>query len=203
MFQDYPVSPYGDPGNVPYARVVDLTFDTAAIISGINGLSAQGGGDLDESQLPALYESATGAGHCVVWSGIHCVPPGQQASFRDGATKLILLWTDAPFHQHYPFWAPSFADAAVAIGALGYSKVLGVSSDGGGLTDLQSIASATGALAPAGGVDCDGDSVNDIDAGEPLVCTVGEHGEGIGQVVIVLVDAAAECRVFLPIVLND
>jgi hypothetical protein len=134
---------------------------------------------------------------------MYCVPPGQQANFRRSATKLILLWTDAPFHYVYASPAPSFAQAADAIGALGHAKVLGISSGGGGLTDLQSIASATGALAPAGGVDCDGDSVNDINAGEPLVCTVGEHGEGIGEAITALVNAAAECRAFLPTVLND
>lgn len=185
-FQDYPYDPYGSPTDKPYKRVVDLTFDTMALLNGVLALTVGGGGDQPESQLPALYQTATGVG-----DGPHILP-GQQANFRGEATKLIVLWTDAPFHRIYGNIPradpPSFAKTANAIDALGFAKVIGVSSGGGGLVDLQDIAQATGSLAPASGVDCEDDGIIDVHAGAPLVCIVGANGEGISHAIIALID---------------
>jgi hypothetical protein len=74
--------------------------------------------------------------------------------------------------------------------ALDPPKVLGISSGGGGLADLQAIAAATGAFAPPGGVDCDGDGIVDLLEGDPLVCTIASSGEGIGTAIIALAEAA-------------
>ena len=43
------------------------------------------------------------------------------------------------------------------------------------------MAQATGALAPTGGVDCEGDGVIDVAAGAPLVCAISASGPGFGQ----------------------
>lgn len=203
-FQDFPILTYGDPGDQAYQRAVDLTSDTAAFIAGISGLTAGGGGDLKESQRTAVHQAATGLGTNMF---TYTLPPGLGASFRPGATKLLILWTDALFHQHTDYQyagAASYAQAVSAVEGLNHAMVLGVSSDPhGGLTDLGLIAAATGALAPAGGVHCDGDEVVDILEGQPLVCEVGSAGEGISDVILALVRAAAECRVYLPAVLRD
>ena len=57
---------------------------------------------------------------------------------------------------------------------------------------LKALATATGALAPPGGVDCDADGIMDILEGEPLVCPVGASGVGIAEAVIAVVEAAIE-----------
>lgn len=200
-FEDYSISPFGSAasGDVAYRRNIDLTFDTAAVEAVINGLFTRNGVDLPQSQLPALFQAASGEGQDLSAVGFPgaSIPPGQQANFRDGATKLFLLWTDASFHLPgdpgaSPYPGPSFAEMVDAILALDPPKVIGISSGGGGLDDLQAIAVATGAVAPPGGVDCDGDGIVDLLEGEPLVCTIASSGAGISEAIIAIVEAATE-----------
>ncbi|HLE61482.1 MAG TPA: hypothetical protein VI750_00015, partial [Pyrinomonadaceae bacterium] len=61
------------------------------------------------------------------------------------------------------------------------------------------IAAATGSLVSASGVDCDGDGIIDLLPGEPLVCRIAFSGEGIGQAILGLVQAA----VAIPAVVNE
>src|SRR5439155_10061879 len=94
-----------------------------------------------------------------------------------------------------PYPGPSFAETASAILAVDPPKVIGISSGSGGVPDLVAIATATGAFAPPGGVDCDGDGTVDIPAGEALVCRISPSGEGIGAAMVALVDAATRLKV--------
>lgn len=199
-FEDYPIPPFGSAaaGDKAYERLVDLTFDTDLVLDTISGLFTRFGDDAPQSQLPALYQAATGAGQDLSGVGFPgaSIPPGQQANFRDGATKLFLLWTDAPFHQPgdpgaIPYPGPSFSETVDAILALDPPKVIGISSGPFGIPDLEEIAEATGGVAPADGVDCDGDGTVDILEGEPLVCGIAPSGEGIGEAITALVEAAA------------
>ena len=126
------------------------------------------------------------------------IPAGQQAHFRNGATKLFLLWTDARFHlpgilailEPFRIQDLALADTVNAIFALDPGKVIGISSGSDAVPDLAAIAEATGALAPPEGVDCDGDGNIDIPGGMPLVCEIAPSGEGIGQAIIAIVEAA-------------
>ena len=199
-FEDYPISPFGSAssGDKAYQRLIDLTSDAGAVLSIIAGLYTRFGDDTPESQLVALYQAATGAGQDL--SGLDypgaSIPAGQQANFRDGATKIFLLWTDAPFHHpgdpgSIPYPGPSFDETVNAILALDPPMVIGISSGGGGLTDLQAIAAATGALAPSGGIDINGDGIVDIPEGQPLVATIGYSGQGIAAAIESLVEGAA------------
>jgi murein DD-endopeptidase MepM/ murein hydrolase activator NlpD len=198
IFRDYPISPFGGSSDKAYEQLVNLTTDDAAVLSIIAGLSAYGGADGPESQLVALYQAATGAGQDLSSFGYPgaSIPPGQQANFRDGATKLFLLWTDATFHNpgdpgNIPYPGPSFDDTVDAILALDPPMVIGISSGGGGFADLQAIAAVTGAIAPSGGIDTDGDGIVDIPEGEPLVATIGYSGQGIAAAIESLVETAA------------
>lgn len=199
-FEDYPIFPFGDAsyGDKAYERLVDLTFDTDLVLDTINGLFTRNGLDWPESQLPALYQAATGAGQDLSGVGYPgaSIPPGQQANFRDRATKIFLLWTDAPFHYpgdpgNIPYPGPSFDETVDAILALDPPMVIGISSGGGGYSDLAAMARATNALAPRGGVDCDGDGAIDLAEGEPLVCTISYSGAGIAEAIVALVEAAS------------
>ncbi len=200
-FEDYPISPFGSAslGDKAYERLVDLTFDTDLVLDTISGLFTRSGADAPQSQLPALFQTATGAGQDLSGAGFPeaTIPPGQQANFRDGATKLILLWTDASFHRPgdpgaIPYPGPSFNETVDAILALDPPKVIGISSGPFGIPDLKEIAAATDALAPPDGVDCDGDGIVDIPGGEPLVCSIAPSGEGIGEAITALVEAGTE-----------
>lgn len=207
-FEDYPIPPFGYAfaGDKAYERLVDLTFDTDLVLDTISGLFTRFGGDGPQSQLPALYQAATGAGQDLSALGFPeaSIPPGQQANFRDGATKLILLWTDAPFHRpgdpgDIPYPGPSFGETVGAILALDPPKVIGISSGPFGIPDLEEIAAATGGVAPPDGVDCDGDGTIDIAGGEPLVCSIAPSGEGIGEAITALVEAATEAALEIDI----
>lgn len=197
-FDDYPIPPFGDPGDVAYTRLVDLTFDTAAVMDAIADLTTHSGADNPESQLVALFQASTGDGQDLSGEGFPAasIPANQNANFRDGVTKLFLLWTDASFHRQgdsgtsisYP--GPTFVDVVAAIEALDPPMVIGISSGGGGLDDLQAIASATGALAPEGGVDCDANGSIDVAAGDPIVCEIASSGEGIASAIVSVVKAA-------------
>lgn len=198
-FEDYPIAPFGDAasGDKAYERLVDLTFDTQVVLDTIAGLFTRSGADLPQSQLPALFQAATGAGQDLAGMGFPgaSIPAGQQASFRAGATKLILLWTDAPFHRPgdsgtIPYPGPTFSETANAIRVVDPPIVIGISSGTDGLADLQEIAAATGALAPPEGVDCDGDGIVDLLVGEPLVCRIATSGVGIGTAIIAITEAA-------------
>lgn len=199
-FEDYPISPFGSApdGDKAYERIIDLTSDTDAVLSCISGLFCRYGDDAPQSQLAALYQAATGAGQDLSGVGFPgaSIPPGQQANFRDGARKLFILWTDAPFHNPgdpgaIPYPGPSFDETVDAIKSIDPPIVIGISSGSGGVEDLRRMAAATGAFAPTGGVDTDGDGMIDILEGEPLVCTISSSGDGISEAIESLVEAAA------------
>jgi hypothetical protein len=191
-FEDYPISPFGSAGDgdEAYEKVENLTFTADDVKATISNLSIRDGGDLPQSQLTALYQTASGAGQTV---GTYTIPSGQQANFRNGATKLIILWTDAEFHVPtdaggtYP--GVSFATAAAAVLALDPPLVIGVSSGTAGIPDLETITTMTNSFAPPGGVDCDGDGLIDLFEGDPLVCTISETGLGIDEAIRSTVEA--------------
>lgn len=207
-FEDYPIFPFGSAsaGDKAYEQLLDLTFNTNLVLNTIAGLFTRSGGDGPQSQLPALFQAATGAGQDLSVFGFPgaTIPAGQQANFRNGATKLFLLWTDAPFHNpgepgDIPYPGPSFSQTVDAILALDPPKVIGISSGTFGVPDLEAIAEATDSLAPPGGVDCDGDGTTDIPEGDPLVCSIAPSGEGIGEAVIAIVGAATGIEVDIDI----
>ena len=103
-FEDYPIYPFGLDGDNAYQRVLDLSPDPDPVKTTIAGLtisSGAAGGDWPQSQLAALYYAATGAEQDLSGAGYPdaSIPAGQQANFRNGATKIFVLWTDAPFHN--------------------------------------------------------------------------------------------------------
>ena len=82
-FADFPQSPYGDPGDVPYRLYQSITDDQNALIEAINRLNSplMHGEDGPESQYEALFRTV----HEIGW--------------RDGALRILLFATDADFHD--------------------------------------------------------------------------------------------------------
>lgn len=194
-FRDYPMAPWGSPGDVPYNLVqnfLDLSIvaEKNAFVAAINAMGpASGGNDLPEAQLTSLEQAASGAGQntgspAAVDYIAPTVPP---PSWQMNTSKIFLLWTDDTYHDPavepgYP--GPTFDEAILAVKALDPPMVVGLSSGGGaaGVTGLNAIATATGAVAVEP-VDCDDDGRVDIFPGEPLVCSIGAAGEGLNVAV--------------------
>ena len=89
-YRDFPVSPYGDPGDYQFNDQLSFSTDKPTIIAGIQGLTLGSGADWRESVYSALMHSidATSLGG---WRGDDC------------AMKAIILMGDAPPHDPEPF----------------------------------------------------------------------------------------------------
>lgn len=103
-FRDVDQSFWGSNGDWVYRQHQDLTDDRTAFVNGVNALSAGGGGDGPEAQLEALHYVADTSHPAIDSNGdgdtvdAQDTPAGQQPSWRSGATRVVLLATDAPCH---------------------------------------------------------------------------------------------------------
>lgn len=82
-FVDKPASPFGSAGDYAYRTDLALTGDTAALIAAYSDLAILNGGDFPESQLEALLQIAKRP---------------IELDFRPGASRAVLLFTDATAH---------------------------------------------------------------------------------------------------------
>jgi Uncharacterized protein conserved in bacteria (DUF2272) len=128
-FQDYPLNDWGDSTDIPHSLIKDIG-PSGAFIAGVNAISAAGGGDTPEGQLVSLYQSITGKGQVVPSSldGGYTIPAGLNFNFRPGSARIILLWTDASFHEPsntpaYP--GPSLVDVINAASFLNARRLQG------------------------------------------------------------------------------
>jgi hypothetical protein len=162
-----------------YKRRARLAPPGPAFVAALDSMKASiaGGGDAKEAQTVAVTQAVTGAGYAGA-AGV--VTPGLDAGWdRPAATKVMVLVTDDLFHQGNGY--PTIAEAAAIARAHGV-RVVGLAVDRGGShtdADLIALAKAVGTVAPAPGVDCDGDGTYDLKAGAPLVCTVVAQTSGI------------------------
>lgn len=89
-YRDFPVDPYGDPGDWAFTMRQAMTPDVAAVQTALNALRAGGGNDGPESALEGLHGAAVG-GSCPDGFG--------QACFRNDSHPIIVLVTDAEMHN--------------------------------------------------------------------------------------------------------
>ena len=149
-FVDFPFPSWGDATTGDYAYQLDqqLTLVKAAWVTAVNGMTTKFGGDGPESQYEALYQVATGAGNTVAPPGT--IAPDQQCNFRDDATKVAILTTDAAFHNAgdgggpFPYPGASATDTEDALVA-GDITVIGLKAPGAG-SELDALAAATGGV---------------------------------------------------------
>ncbi|MFI5911037.1 choice-of-anchor P family protein [Dactylosporangium sp. NPDC051541] len=123
--------------SAPFTVRQDITADQGAVQAGIDQWSADGGGDLPEDQLNALYKLSTGA-----------------VNFRTGGTRIIVIFGDAPSHD--PSIGHSLGDTIAALNA---AHIRVVAVDVGGMNaggQAEAITSGTGGVylpnVPAGEV---------------------------------------------------
>jgi len=191
-FDDYPVAPYGDPtfGDVSYRNLQSLTSDAAAAQTAANSLATHYGYDDPESHVAALWTVATGdPSRTLPRQGARACAAGRigYPCFRPDAVRVIVLITDAPYHNG-PGGAnaysapvggvtpPTYAQARDALVAANI-KVIGVHSDTWSTNahDVQ-LARDTGAVDAAG---------------NPLVYSIPGTGTGLGAQVINAVQTLA------------
>ncbi|MBI3952132.1 MAG: choice-of-anchor D domain-containing protein, partial [Acidobacteria bacterium] len=206
MFGDFPIAPFGEPGDVAFQRLLDLTpvdvANRSQFLTTLGSIQSRGGGDDLDAQLVALFQAATGAGQQFTDPALMgaSIPPNQQAGFRRDidVEKIIVLVTSSPFHQagdpgnpgSISFPGPNFAETINALNARGIKVVTVATGGPGGDADvtinaLRQIAQATNSLAFRS-IDCNGDGIVDIQPGEPIVCgpspTVVVRNLVLGQV---------------------
>ncbi|MEA2433977.1 MAG: hypothetical protein QOG54_1434 [Actinomycetota bacterium] len=178
-FKDYPLPGFGSPdqGDFPYRLNRRIGPADESLVAALERLAASGGGDQPESQLTALYQAATGSGD----PGF--VSAGQEAAFRPDAVKIIVNITDAQFHRDAAHPSPDYNTVATALAERDIQQI-GLSIYGvngpDGTKDLEDMAGDTGAVAPAGGVDCNEDGSIDVPAGDSLVCLITDF-DGSGN----------------------
>ncbi|MDP9069585.1 MAG: hypothetical protein M3N53_14770 [Actinomycetota bacterium] len=207
--KDYPIPGFGDPvqGDFPYRLNRAIGPADTSLSEALAKLESSGGGrgDYEESQLTGLYQAATGEGEpgCVASpreEAPPCVPPGQGAQFRADALPVIVHVTDYGFHDQAAHPSPPFAQVASTLRAKGIRQV-GLAAEGtqgnsAAIVDLTDMAEQTEAIAPAGGVDCDGNGSIDIRAGAALVCAISDtESDGVlnlAPAIIATVRAIAE-----------
>jgi predicted small lipoprotein YifL len=182
-YADFPVEPYGAPGTDEVFRLVSpVTADPMAVQAAVDRLSLQMGNDGPESTTEALYLTATGEGLGDFAWPRSCEDPSSRGypCFRPRAAPVILLFTDAQFHNG-PFGANlydgisprphRYGDAVGALRAIG-ARVVGLSSgsfDPVALAHLRAIARDTGTVRADG---------------SPLVFDIGIDGRRLDTSVI-------------------
>ncbi|WP_323794291.1 vWA domain-containing protein, partial [Nocardioides sp.] len=186
-----------------YRREVDLAPPGRPLQRTLRSVEPMGG---EETHRTALLQTVTGSGLTV--DGTELVEPGQGATFREDALKVVLHLTDEPWTATTPGEPSPFAVVEalraadvrhVGIQVVSEDPVLTAGGDRGAgtvdgpllRTQLDQFSVGSGALAPAGGVDCDGDGSADLREDDPLVC-VGVSRGGVvplGAAVRALVDA--------------
>ncbi len=156
-FVDFPFPNWGsaDTGDYAYRLDQQLTSDKATWLAAVNAMVTYYGGDGPESQYEALYQVATGAGNDVLAAepdDVGDVAAGQQCNYRENATKVVMLTTDAPFHNAgdssgpggvlFSYPGASAADTTDALADAGIA-VIGLKAPGS-VGELDVLALATG-----------------------------------------------------------
>lgn len=102
--------------NMPYAVVSPFTTSKASIVSAINSLSVDGGGDTPESLNTALIRCASATG-LFDGDGI-----GWRGKKGDGIKRVVIYKTDAPGHATDLVTGYTSADVAAAFSAGGTTR---------------------------------------------------------------------------------
>jgi hypothetical protein len=189
-FDDYPVDPYGEGPPTYNDRVFYLfqrTTDSGTDVQdAVDRLRTNFGEDCPESHVPALYSAATGIGYgdylapqldCNLGIGEYGYP-----CFRPGAVPIILMITDAPFHNGpdnaWPYSGvtprPPTYDEMVSVIRDHHIKVMTIVS-GGGCDTTMATAHAERLALDTGAMDAEGD---------PLVFSISGSGLGLGLQVV-------------------
>jgi hypothetical protein len=90
-YRDFPIAPYGDPGDWTFRLRQAMTADVAAVQGALDVLRVGGGADGPEAMLEGLYAAAGDA--CAGGGGFGA------ACFRESSHPIVVVVTDAPSHN--------------------------------------------------------------------------------------------------------
>lgn len=197
-FADFPNGINGGLGDVAFSLQTAMTADLSTVQAALGRLPASDGIDAAESQVEALYQLATGEGLPPYIGATRTCTEEEfgAACFRTEAKPVVLLFTDAPFHDSAFPLADNLYDLSIlravphtyaeTIAALSDERiaVIGIWSGGPvdhGRQELIQLTRDTGALDGAGG---------------PLVFDIGEDGRGLSTTVVDAISTFAESSKF-------
>lgn len=180
-FDDFPIMPYGNRGDVVFELVQQITSDFSRVYNGIDSINIHNGEDLPEASLMALWHIATGdtLNGYVVPAVLNPGVPGTgnigAVGFRKDALPIIVLITDAPMHNGpggsnpynstlLGFNPPQYDDVVDSLNDMGI-KVVGIGGRDA-IQDLETIATDTGAVTREG---------------TPIVHMIGADGTGLSE----------------------
>ncbi len=179
---DFPIDPYGQPGDRAFELALPMSDDLSRVQAALNGIDLVNGRDEPEAQTEALYQLVTGVGLSIgpgsIPASAGCPRGGDgYPCFRPSALPIVLLFSDAPFHNGPNGFSPysirgthTFPQALSVLQARGV-RVIGFFSGINplGREHLSAVARATGATDRAG---------------NPLVYDIGTNGSRLGTQVI-------------------
>jgi hypothetical protein len=202
-FEDMPFSPFGISTDRPYTLEVAQTSNAAYVAGAVLQLDRPlgNGADRPESWAEALYQVATGAG-LVAGAQVLVRRFAPQnlpdtgtiggVGFREHSSRVVVLITDAPTHDGSDYAAvvpgAHSRDAALtALRAIGV-HVVGIVSAVDARPDLEAVAFATGAIAPASSAGCPtglaGAWRPSASGVCPLVYDLAPDGSGLSQTIV-------------------
>jgi hypothetical protein len=191
VFADFPARGFGTKPDLAYRMILPVTGDLVAAQAAVDEIPDWNGEDHPESQVEALYQTATGEG-LEGW-----IPPAPGCAsggdgypcFRREAVPIVMLFTDAPFHNgpggsnaYEGLDGPphTWEEAVDALDALG-ARFIGLDSGGGllpsGRSDMIDTARSIGSVT--------------VD-GTPLVFDIGDDGKGLDSDVVEAVETLAD-----------
>jgi hypothetical protein len=189
-FEDYPVSPWGGGGDVPFYQETVMTSSATAAQNAVDRLALGFGDDFPESLVPALWSLASGN---QIWAGE--APPSCGAGrlgfgcFRPDAVPVVVILTDATSHNYpttdysgVPGPPPTYSNAMGALNGIG-ARVVGVSS-----ADFESAAVRSMLLAMSAATDTRDSSGSSL----PFFFQIAANGTGLTTSVVDAIENAAE-----------
>jgi len=203
-FEDFPGSPFGDTGDLPFRLLTPITARDADVASAVASLDQPlgNGADIEESSAEALWQIATGEGYESLIAPYRGSGLGG-VGFREDALRAVVHVTDAPTHEPVDYGTRfpdthSVADATTALRELGV-RVLGIASGNSARLHLEDVALGTGATVEPTDGQCntgiDGASRPTRDGVCPLVFDVNSDGSGVGDTIIdAIVDLLASIQ---------
>jgi hypothetical protein len=207
-FRDYPEEAGAtDVGsdNYPYHRLRKIGMPGADLADALANLSTGGGtADGDDSALEAIYQAVTGAGRVdpFLVRG-RLIPAGQGAEWRKEALKVVVIASDDemrhPGGANPTYPGPSLAAVSDALVAHDVHLV-GIevkTSSATARADMERLAEDSNTVAPAAGIDCNGDgevdNEHDVAGGDPIVCPFSPStGDSIAPIITGLLEGVRD-----------
>jgi len=199
-FADFPLRPFGLPGDRPYDLLSPITTDFDRATRAVFTLDRplQNGGDIPEAWIEALYQIGTGQGLTTGMATLDPFRPRPEVAgsgtvggvgFREGSARVVVNVTDAPSHDPYDYTTAvpgthTLEQAAEALRRVN-ARMIGIASGEPARAQLQALAAATGAVVPPEAGRCTtglrGMSRAPVGGQCPLVFDIAADGTGLGD----------------------